>query len=491
MNQLLKNIEKTKWWFGEAPGVFQFCYAFMIGFIKLKKYFEINYNPGLLVIKNDYIWQCLSQKKTYRLGKYLHQQFSQNPRFLEKKIKIWKKFKTDFLAQGENIATTDLKKISRQELWNLYNNFQKSYINEFTIPLCTDGFGIYSDPFLASRLEKIDPKKRTEIQEAISLLSQPIKKPFLVREKIDFLKLYLARSQKNFSQRLKEHSDKYFWIRNNYQRAIYLSEDHFLALVKEEIDKHSQKEIRNELQKIERNWHNLKKKKKIIRNKIKLEKELDSLARLTGVLGWWQDQRKEMALRAAYYLDLLLKEIARRAKYSLEEVEYFLPQEIKDFLLRNKLPDKEILRKRSKLSIFVVRPDKEMMVTRERARKIYTILEKQRKFVSKILKGIVASQGKYGKKIRGRIKVILDPTTKDLRKGEILVTSMTRPEFTPLMKKAKALITNEGGLLSHAAIVSRELNLPCLIGTRQATEVLKDGDLVEVDAEKGIVKKIK
>ncbi len=63
---------------------------------------------------------------------------------------------------------------------------------------------------------------------------------------------------------------------------------------------------------------------------------------------------------------------------------------------------------------------------------------------------------------------------------------MTDPDFLPAMKKASAIITDEGGITCHAAIVSRELKIPCIIGTRIATKVLKDGDLVEVDANKGI-----
>lgn len=75
--------------------------------------------------------------------------------------------------------------------------------------------------------------------------------------------------------------------------------------------------------------------------------------------------------------------------------------------------------------------------------------------------------------------------------GNVLVTSMTRPEFVPLMKKASAVITDEGGITCHAAIVSRELNIPCIIGTKNATRILKDGDLVEVDADKGTITIIK
>lgn len=94
--------------------------------------------------------------------------------------------------------------------------------------------------------------------------------------------------------------------------------------------------------------------------------------------------------------------------------------------------------------------------------------------------------------VKGRVRLVLKlEEFSDFQEGEILVTGMTRPEFVPLMKKAKAIITDEGGITSHAAIVSRELKKPCVIGTKIATQVLKDGDLVEVDADSGIVKVLK
>ena len=75
--------------------------------------------------------------------------------------------------------------------------------------------------------------------------------------------------------------------------------------------------------------------------------------------------------------------------------------------------------------------------------------------------------------------------------GDILVSPMTRPDFVPAMKKAVAFITDEGGITCHAAIVAREMKKPCIIGTKIATQLLKDGMEVEVDANKGIVKIIK
>jgi len=92
---------------------------------------------------------------------------------------------------------------------------------------------------------------------------------------------------------------------------------------------------------------------------------------------------------------------------------------------------------------------------------------------------------------RGKVRLILDSKSiYELQDREILVTEMTTPEYVPAMKKSAAIVTDEGGVTCHAAIVSRELNKPCIIGTKIATQVLKDGDEVEVDAEQGIVRKL-
>ncbi|MBU3958218.1 MAG: phosphoenolpyruvate synthase [Nanoarchaeota archaeon] len=88
----------------------------------------------------------------------------------------------------------------------------------------------------------------------------------------------------------------------------------------------------------------------------------------------------------------------------------------------------------------------------------------------------------------GIVKIILNPAEIDkIQKGDVLVTEMTNPDFVPAMEKAAAIVTNRGGVTSHAAIVSRELGVPAVVGTVNATEVLKDGQTVTVDATNGIV----
>src|SRR3989338_7515529 len=102
-----------------------------------------------------------------------------------------------------------------------------------------------------------------------------------------------------------------------------------------------------------------------------------------------------------------------------------------------------------------------------------------------LITGIGVSSGKAP----GLVKIVSDveEASKKINKGDILVTDMTNPDFTLFMAKSAAIITNTGGMLCHAAIVARELGIPCVTGTKNATEVLKDGTKVLVDGFEGTV----
>ena len=90
-------------------------------------------------------------------------------------------------------------------------------------------------------------------------------------------------------------------------------------------------------------------------------------------------------------------------------------------------------------------------------------------------KGTVASKGKA----KGKVRLIFVPEDcAELQKGEILVTNQTTPDFVPAMRRAAAIVTDEGGLTCHAAIVSRELEVPCIVGTKISTKILKNGEMI-------------
>ncbi len=101
-----------------------------------------------------------------------------------------------------------------------------------------------------------------------------------------------------------------------------------------------------------------------------------------------------------------------------------------------------------------------------------------------LLKGETASAGVYS----GKVKIIHNMSDLGkIEKGDILVTAMTTPDMVPGMQRAGAIVTNDGGMTCHAAIVSREMGTPCIVGTEHATDVLKDGEIITVHASQGIV----
>ncbi len=169
-------------------------------------------------------------------------------------------------------------------------------------------------------------------------------------------------------------------------------------------------------------------------------------------------------------------------EYKKEDLLMMTRQELIGFIKNKKLPPVKVLRNRHECcGIYFSRAgiiflDKKEV---EKIENYWLGSEKHKK-----LSGVVAFKGR----VIGRCRVILNFKGADMKRGDILVTGMTDPNYVPLMKKAGAIITDGGGLLSHAAIVARELKKPCIIGTKIATQVLKDGDLVEVDANMGIVR---
>ena len=174
--------------------------------------------------------------------------------------------------------------------------------------------------------------------------------------------------------------------------------------------------------------------------------------------------------------DAEIPELARVAK-RIEE-HYRFPQDI------------EYAMEKGKLYIVQSRPITTLTGKKEaeggrRGKGMTETKEKKDMSDAKILvQGLGASPGAG----TGKVRILkTSKEIKNMERGEILVTEMTTPDFVPGMKKAAAIITDTGGMTSHAAIVSRELGIPCIVGTGNATQVLKDGMEVTVDGSHGMV----
>ena len=191
----------------------------------------------------------------------------------------------------------------------------------------------------------------------------------------------------------------------------------------------------------------------------------------------------------------LLTEVAKRVQWSLEDICMLTFREMID-LIKQPLfaPYSQTLVANRRAGFALTWVDGEVRIaTGPLAAQLSTKFSRDFKqgssghqsMADSILHGACANPGV----VTGRVRVLTDPSQiHQFEQGEILVTSMTTPEYVAAMEKAAAFITDEGGVTCHAAITAREFGVPCITGTTNATSVLKNGDTVFLDAANGIVK---
>lgn len=189
--------------------------------------------------------------------------------------------------------------------------------------------------------------------------------------------------------------------------------------------------------------------------------------------------------RTEDFMRSFARQLGRRTGYSYRLLLCLTKFEVETYLRTGRLPKKPELAKRDKRAALLHNNKSAVFFAGKDVDKIEALVHQASRVSS--VKGIVAFVGK----VRGVVRLVPDPhKVKVFNQGDILVTGATRPEFLPIMHKAAAFVTDAGGILSHAAITAREMKKPCVISTQVATKVFKDGDVVEVDANRGIVKKL-
>ena len=183
------------------------------------------------------------------------------------------------------------------------------------------------------------------------------------------------------------------------------------------------------------------------------------------------------------FIKNLASSLSKISGYSSENLLYATNNEVTAYWKDGKnLPDEKVLNNRRKSCVMFFENNKiEHILTGKEVSNFSEIFEDSDK---QELRGQIAFKGLA----KGTVRVIFNPLdVKEFNEGDVLVAPWTRPEYLPIMKKASAFITDGGGILSHAAIVARELQKPCIIGTKTATKTLKDGDVVKVDANSGVI----
>lgn len=186
----------------------------------------------------------------------------------------------------------------------------------------------------------------------------------------------------------------------------------------------------------------------------------------------------------------ILNKIAKFKKYNPENLKYFTLEELEKFVKTGKLPKNKLMQRHNSTYIYF----KDRVIVGKNIKKFLNksgvrLYEEEICIDNPlIITGSVANKGMA----RGKARIIVNRNElKKFNDSDIIIAHMTSPWYVPIMEKAAAIVTDEGGITCHAAIISREMNKPCIIGTKYATKVIKDGDFVEVDANKGIVRKLK
>ncbi len=370
--------------------------------------------------------------------------------------------------------------LTTKNLLEKYNRIWAAHTKMWSASLFIDSF----DPgFDQQQIKKISLRYSLKNEE-INILTTPEELTYASERRLAFLSMI---SDSNFKLALndpfvKGHIKKYDYYQYSYAYAKHITEHQ----IKEEIitAMATKNEIKKELEILQTSSQRHRQKIKEILKKHQLQKNPLFFFQL---LMLWREQRKKVNMMGCYMLHRFLETLETKTACPKKCLEYLNYDEIEDILAkRMNIKTLEERYQRTTL-IFLNSSHYEIFVGNEAMEK-RKVLEKEIKLPSdQQIRGTAACLGK----VQGRVKLIMNREDfTAFKEGDVLVAGMTRPEHIPLMKKASAIITNEGGITCHAAIVSRELKIPCIIGTKIATEVLKDGDFIEVDANKGIVRKL-
>ena len=393
------------------------------------------------------------------------------------------------LKENEELEEMEDYKKIKSEIDELYSNYSPEKIQNLAEKESKDLMvrlvnlacyllvsTVYSEALSNELIKKLYIKitgSENQFERFLEENSKPVFESFLIR--MD--NILLERSNNSLYEMQ--------WILCDYSLAPEISKiDSMLKRVISEKggDGSIRKELSEKTREINKNKINLESYKRTLSDKLK---KLFDFAQLTMYL---RDVRKEPIQKIFTVTSNLGRHMFKIRGLKAEDARYLFYEDLKTGLY-DKGSYSDIISKRKKGSVFYSN-GKEVISEYDNfdevKKQLYGLLSVNN--ANGELKGNVASKGHV--KAKARI-VLSESDFMDFKEGEVLITSMTRPEFVPLMKKASAIITDEGGITCHAAIISREINKPCIIGAKTATITIKNGDLIDVDANKGVIKIIK
>lgn len=407
-----------------------------------------------------------------RLWKIIDENLNRDPLYLEKIKHMWTEGLRSNQEFFDRLDAVSLDDMTDEELVPVMKDCARAQVRANGVAHIIEPIGQEGEKELKKRLAA-DLGEKSSGSHFV-LLTAPSELSFVAREERALWKISFL-SKKERDAALMRHIEKYFWVQNTYRGSRPLT----TGILRERLDTFRERKSDDVTAQVSA--------KKELVDTLPLSEKTKQLIEVIDFTAVWQDQRKEHILRSISYFARVLDEVARRTKLTTDALYQ---------LSVSDLPAIESLERITDLTGELAERDNGVFFYWEGADEsaisgqAYRQLEKELTSTGSVHEGdqIYGSIANTGT-ATGRVSVCMNLSSlHKVQKGDILVTSMTRPEFMPALRRAAALVTDEGGITSHAAIVSRELGIPAIIGTKIGTKVLKDGMEVEVRAHHGFVR---
>ena len=281
-------------------------------------------------------------------------------------------------------------------------------------------------------------------------------------------------------------TNKYTWQPLFSLTAKPLTKDYFRNAVQAYVD--GKTDLHNEIRSIKHDQIHRKNDLQNTLKHIKAPKQLNAYVELLQGYMYLRTYRKNIIAHAHYLHLPLLIEIGDRMGIG-KDIMILSYEEIIQYLQTGEAVALTLINKRKeawailsiKGTVSIISGKHNVLKTAKK----YHIEDIQKISAEKIVHGQPACLGKA----IGSVTIVKNINEFDkVHQGDILVTPMTTPDFVPLLQKVAAIVTDEGGVTCHAAIISREYHIPCIVGTSNATKTFTDGDMIEVDANNGTAK---
>ena len=488
------NLQNKKWYHQQADGCLFAVEAVVEPYTdKEKRRKNCEYKHICLLCKDELGHWYHDQDDLRRITKNIADKAQKQVDFSKKLMKKWKKDEDKFFTESKKFDKIDFKKLSDKELKRQFVSYVETYLKSVTSSSIIDGFALGTDELIQTEIRnflKTIGKEETQYQ-CFTTLTAPITQSFINEAEISLLRVAdLVKNGKDYQKALAIHTKNYFWTKNNYNSAYVLTEEDFMKEIEAMIKGTGEGvDFKKEIERIKSTPIKSQKEKEKLIRQINLPKYIRNLLTISEDFTYWQDERKKKTFLMTHCGFRFLQEIARRTDYETEELKYFVYPELVALLDSKKTVSRTEAQARKRGCLFYHKGDKYEVVMGVEAEKFKKeIFDKELETEVNDFRGMPASRGR----VRGKVKIVMSVKELDkIEPGDILVAVMTRPDYIAGIKRAAAIVTNEGGVTCHAAIVSRELGIPCVIGTKIATRVLKDGDEVEVNANHGVVTVVK